>query len=211
MLDHQVLTYRLKKQLGPLSENSHAYTKNLGVIFDNGLKFDKQINSVVRSSFYHLRSIAKLKAFLRVKDLETVIQSFISSRLDYCNSLYLGLAKSSLSRLQMVQNTAASLLTGTRKREHISSILASLHWLPVEYHVKFKVLCYVFKGLNGQAPQYITDLLHQKCSRSFRSSNKLILTVPRSKLKLKGDHSFSVAAPHLWNNLPETPKVVFHC
>lgn len=194
---------QIKKQLGPLSENSHAYTKNLGVIFDNGLKFDEQINSVVRSSFYHLRSIAKLKAFLTVKDLETVIHAFISSRLDYCNSLYLGVAKSSLSRLQMVQNAAARLLTGTRKREHILPVLFSLHWLPVEYRVKFKVLLYVFKGLYGQAPQYITDLLHRKCSRSLRSSNKLMLTVPRSRLKLKGDRAFSVAAPRLWNDLPE--------
>lgn len=134
---------QIKKQLGPLSENAHAYTKNLGVIFDNGLKFDKQIISVVRSSFYQLRSIAKLKAFLTVKDLETVIHAFISSRLDYCNSLYLGVAKSSLFRPQMVQNAAARLLTGTRKREHILPFLALLHWLPVEYQVQVQgiVVC----------------------------------------------------------------------
>ncbi len=96
------------------------------------------MNSVVKNSFYHLRSIAKLKVFLSVKDLETVIHVFISSRLDYCNSLYLGVAKSSLFCFQLVQNAAARLLTETRKREHILPVLAVLHCLPVEYHVNNK-------------------------------------------------------------------------
>ncbi len=56
--------------------------------------------------------------------------------------------------------------------EHISPVLASLHWLPVEYCVKFKVSLCVYKGLYGRAPEYISDLLvHQKCSRPLRSSN----------------------------------------
>lgn len=61
----------------------------------------------------------------------------------------------------------------------------------------------MYKGLNSQAPQYITDLLlHGKCSRPLRSSNTLMSTVPRSRLKLKGDLAFSVAAPCLWKDLP---------
>lgn len=83
-------------------------------------------------------------------------------------------------------------LLGARKREHISPVLASLHWLPVEYRVKFKVLLYVYKGLNGQASQYISVLIvHRKRSRP-----------PRARLKLKGYCAFSVAAPLLWNYLP---------
>ncbi len=77
----------INNQIGSLSANSHAHVKNLGMIFDNGLKFDKQISAVVKNSFYHLRSISNLKTFLSVKDLETVILAFITSRLDYCNSL----------------------------------------------------------------------------------------------------------------------------
>ncbi len=61
-------------------------------IFDPALKFDKQINSVVKPAFFQLRMIAKIKYFISFKDLETVIHAFISSRLDYCNSLYLEVA-----------------------------------------------------------------------------------------------------------------------
>ncbi len=77
-----------------------------------------------------------------LKDLQTAIHAFITSRLDYCNLLYLGLPKSSLNRLQLVQNAAARLITGTRKREHITPVLASLHWLTFKFCVDFKILLF---------------------------------------------------------------------
>ncbi len=93
----------LSNTLAPITNTVGSHARNLGVIFDPALKFDKQINSVVKSAFFQLRMIAKIKSFISFKDLETVIHAFISSRLDYCNSLYLGVAQSAcLSRLQVV-------------------------------------------------------------------------------------------------------------
>jgi len=67
----------------------------------------------------------------------------------------------------------------------------------------FKVLMLVFKSLNGLAPVYMSDLLSSHNSgRSLRSSNQRLLTVPRSRLKTRGDRAFAVAAPKLWNSLP---------
>ncbi|CAJ1068890.1 uncharacterized protein LOC121950173%2C partial [Xyrichtys novacula] len=81
-------------------------------------------------------------------------------------------------------------------------ILASLHWLPVHFRVHFKILLFVFKSLNGLAPSYLSELLHPYTSaQCLRSADQLLLEVPRSKLRLKGDGSFSVAAPKLWNEL----------
>ena len=110
----------------------------LGVILDPELCLDNQICNVVKNSFYQLKSA------LFHKDLEIVIHAFITSRLDYCNSLYLGLPQSSLKRLQLVQNAAARLLTGTRRREHITPILASLHWLTILFRVQFNsfIICF---------------------------------------------------------------------
>ncbi len=174
------------------------------LFFDPSLKFDKQINSVVKSAFFQFRMIAKIKSFLSFKDLETVIHAFISSRLDYCNSLYLGVAQSCLSGLQLVQNSAARFLTKTRKRESITPVLVGLHWLPIEYRIQFKILLFVYKSLTGLAPNYLSDLLsHYHTNRPLRSTNALLLlSVPKTCLKLKGDRPFSVAAPQLWNNLP---------
>ena len=124
--------------LGPLASYTHSTVKSLGVIFDRAFNFEKQISSVVRGSFFQLRQIAKVKAYLPQKDLEGNIHAFITSRLDYCNSMYVGLEKSSIKRLQLVQNAAAPLLTRTKKRDHITPILRLLHWLPVCHRIVLK-------------------------------------------------------------------------
>ncbi len=97
--------------LGGLSSCVKHYVKNLGVVFDEHLKFDRQIYSVVKSSFFQLRLLSKAKYFLSFKNLEKVIHAFITSKLDYCNSLW----------------------------DHITPVLQSLHWLPVRYRVDFKI------------------------------------------------------------------------
>ncbi|XP_073670896.1 uncharacterized protein [Paramisgurnus dabryanus] len=149
----------------------------------------------VKSSFYQPRIISRIKPFLEFKDLERVIHAFITSRLDYCNSLYFGLPQSSIKRLQMVQNAAARLLTGAKKSDHVTPILASLHWLPVHFRVQFKILLFVFKARNGQAPSYIKNLITPcSSSRSLRPTDKALLALPWSRLKTKGDRAFSIAA-----------------
>lgn len=141
------------------------------------------------------------------KDLEKVIHAFITSRLDYCNSLLVGIEQSEINRLQLLQNAAARLLTGTKKFEHITPVLSSLHWLPVKHRIDFKILLFVFKSLNGLAPEYLSALikLHQP-SRALRSADQMLLDVPRSLLKSRGDRAFSVVAPTLWNTLPQSVR-----
>ncbi|XP_076597184.1 uncharacterized protein LOC143326976 [Chaetodon auriga] len=189
--------------LGPLAGYVKPTVSNLGFKMDSDFRLDRQISAVVKSSFFQIRQLAKVKPFLAHQHFETVIHAFITSRLDYCNALYFGVSQSSLARLQLVQNAAARLLTGVRKREHITPILASLHWLPVHFRVHFKILLFVFKSLHGLAPPYLSELLHPYApARCLRSADLLLLEVPRSKRKLRGDRAFSVAAPKLWNELP---------
>ena len=194
----------IQNDLGPdLSCLVKPHARNLGVLLDSDFKLDKQINAIVKSSFFHLRTIAKIKPFLSTHDLEIVIHSLITSRLDYCNSLYLGINQSALSRLQRVQNAAARLLTVTKKRDHITPILASLHWLPVQFRVKLKNLLFVYKALNGLAPAYISDLIkYPSTTRHLRSTDLGMLEVPPTRLRLRGDRAFSVAGPRLWNSIP---------
>ena len=108
----------------------------------------------------------------------------------------------SLSRLQLVQNAAAHLLTNTNRRVHITPVLNSLHWLPVLYRIDFKLVMFVFKALNSLTPSYLSELLTvHNPGRALRSTNQLLLEVPRSKYKHWGDRAFYVAAPRLWNKL----------
>lgn len=104
---------------------------------DADLNFGSQIKAVVKSSFFQLRQLTKIKTVLQRRHFETV--AFITTQLDYCNALYMGDSGSTIAHLQLVQNTAARLLTCTSKYEHISPILASLRWLPVHFRIHFKI------------------------------------------------------------------------
>lgn len=93
--------------IAPLGITVQDSVRNLGIIIDSSLSFEKQIKSVVKSSFYQLSLISRLKPFLTFKDLEIIIHAFITSTLDYCNSLYAGISQQQLSHSQLVQNAAA--------------------------------------------------------------------------------------------------------
>ena len=175
---------------------------SLGVVLDSDLNFNSHIKKVTKTAFFHLRNIAKVRPFINQNDAEKCVHAFISSRLDYCNALFTGLPKKSIERLQLIQNAAARLLTKTKKREHISPVLASLHWLPVTFRIDFKVLLITYKALNGQGPKYISDsLINYTPTRTLRSSDAGLLEVRISNKKI-GDSAFVRYAPKLWNTLP---------
>ena len=94
--------------------------------------------------------------------------------------------------------------TRTKKVDHITPVLRSLHWLPVCQRIDFKILLLVYKTLNGfWAKILISDLLpHYEPSRPPRSSGTGQLSVPRVRTK-HGDAAFSYSEPHTWNKLPE--------
>ena len=123
---------------------SSDMARNIGVIFDKNMTMIPQINSVCKGAFYHLRNIARIRKFLTPKSTEILVHAFISSKLDYCNSLFNGVPKFQLQKLQHVQNAAARLITQSCKYDHITPVLINLHWLPVEYRVKFKLLLLTF-------------------------------------------------------------------
>ena len=109
----------------------------------------------------------------------TLVSAFILSRLDYCNSLLSGCPRSLILRLQKVQNNAARLILRISKREHISPHLASLHWLPIDYRIKYKLACICYNSLSTNSPPYLSDLLTvYTASRQLRScSDNSVLVV----------------------------------
>jgi hypothetical protein len=176
--------------------------RNLGVMFDQELSFKSHINQSTKTAYFHLRNIAKIRNILPKSAAEKVVHTLVSSRLDYCNALLAACPKTSIKSFQLVQNTAARLLTGTKRREHITPVLKSLHWLPVEYRIKFKILLLTYKAVNGMAPSYLKDLLvPYQPSRALRSQNSKLLVVPRVSKSTVGGRAFSYQAPALWNQL----------
>lgn len=177
--------------------------RNIGVIFDSHLSMVSQVDSICRRSYCQLRNLARLRPILDKKSLADIAQSILSSQLDYCNAVLIGLPDTTVNRLQKIQNTAARIVTGSRRHDHITPVLAELHWLPVEFRIKFKVLLIVYKCLNGIAPGYLKDLLTiYTPSRELRSKSDILLDIPFTRSAFAAERAFSVVGPRLWNDLP---------
>ena len=127
----------------------------------------------------------------------------MTSTLDWGNSLLVGVQKSLLDCLQLIQNVAAGVITRTKKYEHITPVLKDLHWLPVRERITFKLLLLTYKAQHNLAPAYLSDLLTTyKPTRSLRSESKHLLCIPKAKSK-KGSRAFCIAAPTHWNDIPQ--------
>ena len=174
-----------------------------GVLFDQHMNMETLVAGIRKASYFHIRNIKSLNSMFTHDALISLVNASITSRLDYCNSLLLGLSDKLVERLQLIQNIAARIITGYRKYDHIISIFKELHWLSVIKRIKFKTLVITYKTSHGQAPIYLTELLHKKANtRTLRLFGELILVVSKYKLQLYGLKAFGVAAPTLGNKLP---------
>lgn len=109
--------------------------------------------------FQSVRNIGRKRSYITDDACKTLVNTLVTSRLDYGNVLLYGINDNILARLQQVQNTAARLITRKCKHDHITPVLVSLHWLPVKYRCHFKILLYTFKAVHNQAPVYLKDLV----------------------------------------------------
>ena len=157
-------------------------------------------NKTGSSAFYYIYNIRRIRKYLSRSVTESLVHAFITSRIDYCNSLLYDLPNSHIMKLQRIQNAAARLVTGTPRFCHVTPLLFHLHWLPISYRIKFKILLLTFKCLYGQAPNYLIDLITIKkqsrysvrssqmslCSSSYQALRpiQLLATVHSSQLHL---------------------------
>lgn len=190
-------------KIGDADIKPSGYVRNLGAFLDSKMNMDKHINTICRSGYAQLRQIGHIRKYLNTDAAKSLVNSLVTSRLDYCNSLLSGVPKTMISRLQTLQNTAARIITRTSRYEHITPVLKELHWLPVNHRVEFKILVLTYKALHDQSPVYIRDMLEiYRPARNLRSKDTNQLVVPRTKTVKYGGRSFSAVAPRLWNDLP---------
>jgi hypothetical protein len=184
----------------PLSDN----IKTLGVTLDKHLTLNSHISSVCKSAFYHTRAFRHIRKSLTDDMAKAVATSLVQSRLDYANSLFYGISKFNLNKLQRVQNSLARIVLNRHHLDSSNSLLSQLHWLPIHHRINFKYATITFKALSSQQPYHLSSLLHPYVSRSthiLRSSSHQLLAIPRCRTEF-GKRAFSHSAPSVWNSIP---------
>ena len=105
------------------SQGFSSVASNLGVLLDAQLSMTYHVTSVCKSCFFQLWQLRLIRSCLTTDAAKTLIHAFISSRLDYCNSLLVGVADCVIHKLQAVQNVTAQMIIVTRIFDHVTPIL----------------------------------------------------------------------------------------
>ena len=156
---------------------------------------------------WNLQNLKAIRNVLTDDVCKTLINALVLSHLDYANAILIVLPEVDIKKMQSVQNMAAKLVLNCSTMESSTCCLRNLHWLPIRARMEHKLLTITYKCLNGEAPDYLSDLLSviPESRRMLRSSNKYKqLVVPRVKRKTFAVRPFSVMAPTLWNELPDS-------
>lgn len=171
------MSYFCPPCIGPLSSQVKTTLSNLGVLMGQTMTLDQHVYTLVHSCFDQLRYIAK--PIVPRPQLNMIIHAFISSQFDYCNSLFACLSKTSRNCSWVVQ-IAHNIWCNTNP--YVS------HWLPIQFRITFKILVITFRALHGEIQTYIQDLLMPcNTSRTLRSTDQSLFSVPCIRLKAKGD------------------------
>ena len=156
--------------------------------------------------FLFLLSVYKIRHFLSNQAALTLVHSFVTSRIDSCNSLLFGLPSIEIHRVQMLQNIAARLVTP--RSQSISQTLKKLRWLPIILKNKSSLISYCWRIRNNMdSPLHIPDRYTQTIPTSPSSPFQQPGVIVFPKLVhhyYYGSRSFAVAGPTLWNNLPQS-------
>jgi len=163
------------------------------------------VATLSRSCFFYMWQLRSIKPALMPDATRTLIHAFISSWLDFCNSILAGVSSQLLQKLQVVQNVAARLVTGARKCEHMTPVLRELqlatnstadHVQDSSSGIQMSTWC----GSNIPAVKLWVDVnVHWPCSLAFCIEGTRQLVIPRTRSKY-GDRSFAVQGPRIWNS-----------
>ena len=127
---------------------------NLGLVFNSTMSLTGHVNITCKSSYKFIRDICRIRCYVPMSATISLANALVSSRLDYCNLLLTGIQKSNMLKLQRVQNSLARAITCTPKYELISLVFKSLHWLPVQQRIRFKLGLIVYKTVKSDQSQY---------------------------------------------------------
>ena len=191
-------------KIGNESINPTETAQNLGIYWNKTMTTTTHINRLSSQLFNTLQAINKIGHLLDNDTTKIVMQALIISRLDYCNSQYIGSMQKDLQKLQQIQNMASQIIYQKRKYDSVTPCLMDLHWLHIQERVVYKVAVLMFCCIiDDTTLVYLKDLVHNhRTSRSLRSFEQKNVLTTQHKLSQVWNSSFASVGPRIWNDLP---------
>ena len=191
-------------EVGETSVNFSQELTYLGVLLDKNLTLKTHILAKAKSASYQLYRIRQIVKFLDLPARKTLVSSLVMSQLDYANAIFINLPSSSIYPIQRIQNQAAKLILNKHWLNSSTISMRQLHWLPIRFRCKYKMLLHVYRCMKDEAPKYLWQKLNlRNPARMTCSATECnLLQVPYNRRKTLADCGFSSAGPMLWNSLP---------
>ena len=95
--------------------------RHLGLIFDSDMSFSDQIKFMSKSCHFHIRDIRRIRHLLPLSTAIALAHSLVSSKLDYCNSLYFSISQANLNKRQRTQNSLVRVITNITNTKNINT------------------------------------------------------------------------------------------
>ena len=186
-------------------ENS---TRDLGVILDANLTYDKLFTKTVSKCTSFLIQISRTSHAFYKRTLLTIINALVFSKLFYCSNVWANISKRNINILQAIQNFAARIVTGTRKYDHISPLLKEHNWMPVVTQLYLRTAIMAFKYLTGLVPECLSSwfiMRKEMSGRTTRNSRKLNIPLFKSASRQRTCYHRIV---NIWNSLRSSLKTI---
>ena len=126
---------------------------SVSVIVFNEMNMSIHIGKICSACCFHLR---QLRYIVSKAAMQRLVSAFILSRLDYCNSVLAGLPAATLASMQKIMNAAVRLVVGLHMRDHVTSTMRSLHWLPIKFRIRYKLCILMHAAVNNRSPSTST-------------------------------------------------------
>jgi hypothetical protein len=202
----------LRLKIGEEYIKQSEIVRNLGVLFDSNLKFNKHAEKTCRTCYWHLKTIGRIRTCLDKQTCKTVVNSLVISRVDYCVALMHGIDKKVIQKLERVIRTCVRFIEGMRKRDDVASKIKQGKWMTVEQRGILRLSLIIHNLMRTSLPVYLGRLLISplQSKQGLRSYSQKLLSIPRTRTTL-GKRMFSVSGAVVWNNVPlEIRNIISH-
>ena len=175
---------------------------DLAYHLDCKLKSSVHVHKLSSTLYDTLHKISHIRHHLDTETTKMMVQALVLNRLDYCNSLLLGISDQKLRKLQRIQNIACRVIYRLKKYDCLTPHFINLHWLKMQERIIYKTATFVYKCIHDLALSYLSDLIDLQHGRQLRSAYQMKLPVVKARTSIAARSSFSVRGPKVWKELP---------